>query len=81
LGFEKMRPGDWSLPADAEAKFLAEKVGQWHDYGNEPSAAALVRGGVIGSEEMYRFVRAAMDHYWKTGRHRGRRNRAIEYVK
>jgi len=77
---KKMRPGDWSLPADVEAKFLARKVGQWHDYGNEPSAAALARSGVSGAEEMYRFVRAAMDHYWKTGRHRGRRNPAIEYV-
>jgi len=76
----KMRPEDWPLPADVEAKFLAEKVGRWHDYGNEASAAALARAGLSGAEEMYRFVRAAMDSYEKA-RWRHPRNRAVEFVK
>jgi len=70
---------DYSAPS-IEAKFLAEKVGRWHDYGNEASAAALARAGVDGAEEMYRFVRSAMDRYEKA-RPRQRRNRAVEFVK
>ena len=75
----QMRPEDWSLPAEVEAKFLGEKVGKWHDYGNEPSAAALARAHLPGADAMYRFVRAAMDRYAQ--RSRAPRNRAVEFVK
>jgi hypothetical protein len=76
----RMRPQDWSLPAEVEAKFENERIGGWHDYGNQACAASLARSQVPGAERMYRFVRAAMDHDEQT-RGRGRRNRAVEFVK
>ena len=72
-----MRPEDWLLDPAFEKKFMI-RPGGWHDYGNEPCAAAMARYDNPRAQKMYDFVRPWIDRRRGSG---PRRIRGIEFVK